>query len=60
MPILSGIVFVIDAQAGTLDESAVVATNDLGRLGDAFTRASITTDGKKIYAHTIREVIAVE
>jgi len=60
VPILSGVVFVIDAQAQALDESAVLATNDLGPLGNAFTRASITTDGKKIYAHTIREVIAVE
>ena len=59
VPILCGLVFVIQADAKTLDESAVLGMNDLGTLGVAFTRASITTDGKRIYAHTIKEVIAI-
>jgi len=58
VPILSGLVFVIDARAKTLDEGAVLARNDLGPLGEAFTRASITSNGERIYAHTIQGVVA--
>ena len=59
VPILCGLVFVIQADAETLDEFAILGMNDLGTLGEAFTRASITTDGLRIYAHTIKEVIAI-
>lgn len=58
VPILCGLVFVIQADAKTLDETAVLAINDLGPLGDSFTRASVSTDGERIYGHTIQEVIA--
>ena len=58
VPILCGLVFVIQADAEVLDESAVLAINDLGPLGEAFTRASVTTDGTKVFGRTIREVIA--
>lgn len=60
VPILSGLVFVVDAEAETLDENAVLGTNDLGPLGESFTRAAVTTDGERVYAHTIREVVAIE
>ncbi len=59
VPILCGLVFVIHADAETLDENAILGMNDLGLLGDAFTRSSITTDGKRLFAHTIKEVIAI-
>ena len=60
MPLMSGNVFVLQADAVTLDEHAVLAMNDLGPLGETFTRASITPDGDRWYAHTIRELIAIE
>ncbi len=60
IPILCGMVFVIDANAEQFDEGGIVAINDLGELGEAFTRASITTNGRRIFARTIREVIAIE
>jgi hypothetical protein len=51
---------VIHADAEVFDESAVHAVNDLGTLGDAYTRASISTDGTAIYGRTILEVIAFD
>ncbi|MBM79394.1 MAG: hypothetical protein CMJ78_02215 [Planctomycetaceae bacterium] len=59
VPILCGIVFAIQADAEVLDEKAILSINDLGPLGQSFTRASITTDGYRSYAHTIREVICI-
>ena len=60
VPILSGMVFVVQADADVLDEKAVLGINDLGPLGEAFTRANLTTNGERIFAHTIRGVIAIE
>ena len=40
-----------------LNENAVLATNDLGPLGSAYNRSSVTTDGTSIYARTIREAL---
>ena len=60
MPILSGMVFVIQADSDALNEGAVLAINDLGVLGESFTRANLTTDGIRVFAHTIHGVIAFE
>jgi hypothetical protein len=60
VPILSGMVFVIQADAKTLDRDALLSINDLGALGQSFTRASLTTDGKRVFAHTINGVLAFE
>lgn len=60
VPILSGMVFVVDTEAEKWDESAGVSVSDLGELGDAYTRASISTDGTRLYGRTIREVLAFE
>ncbi|MEM9587844.1 MAG: PQQ-binding-like beta-propeller repeat protein, partial [Planctomycetota bacterium] len=60
IPIMSGMVFVVQADAKVLDKHAILAMNDLGPLGDAFTRCSVTTDGQRIYARTIKELIAIE
>ena len=60
VPILSGMVFVIQADAKTLDSDALLSINDLGALGQSFTRASLTTDGKRVFAHTINGVLAFE
>jgi hypothetical protein len=59
VPILSGLVFVIQANAPALNESAHLATNDLGPLGEAFTRSSVSTNGTPLFARTIKEVIAI-
>lgn len=56
---MSGIVYVIRWNAERLDEDAIVSINDLGPLGDAWTRASLTFAGGRLFAHTIREVIAI-
>ena len=58
VPLLSGMVFVIQADAEVLDEKAVMAINDLGPLGQAYSRASVSTDGSLVFGRTIREVIA--
>lgn len=60
VPILSGMVFVIQSDAHPLDSKAVMAINDLGTLGESFTRANLTTDGRRIFAHTIQGVVAFE
>ena len=59
VPLMSGLVFVIDAQAEAWDETAVLGTNDLGPLGDSFTRASLTPVSDGLYAHTIGKLIAI-
>ena len=59
IPLMSGNVFVIQTDAKVFDERAVLAINDLGPLGQSFTRASITVSGNRWYAHTIRELIAI-
>lgn len=58
VPLLSGMVFVINSDVEKLNQKAVIAINDLGPLGESFTRASLTTDGKVIFAHTIQGVAA--
>jgi len=58
VPLLSGVVFVIQADAEVLDEKAVIAINDLGALGQAYSRASVSTNGSLVFGRTIREVIA--
>lgn len=60
VPILSGLVFVIQVDTEVLDDKAILGINDLGRAGESFTRASLTTDGNRIYAHTIKELISID
>lgn len=60
VPILSGMVFVIQSDGSVLDEHALLAINDLGPLGSSFTRASLATDGRRVFAHTIKGVLAFE
>ncbi|MEZ5384892.1 MAG: PQQ-binding-like beta-propeller repeat protein [Prosthecobacter sp.] len=57
--VMNGTVYVIDWNAPKLDESAVVAINDLGPTGKSYTRASLFFDGGHIFAHTIRELICI-
>lgn len=59
IPVMNGTVYVIRWNAGTLDEKAVVAINDLGPAGESYTRASVSFFDGRVFAHTIREVICV-
>ncbi|MCP5542115.1 MAG: PQQ-binding-like beta-propeller repeat protein [Akkermansiaceae bacterium] len=59
VPVMNGTVYVIDWNAPTLDESAVVAINDLGPVGEAYTRASLLVEDGRIFGHTIRELICI-
>jgi outer membrane protein assembly factor BamB len=59
VPIMNGTVFVIDAQADTLDEKAILAVNDLGVAGGSFTRSSLSFSNGNAFAHTIKELICI-
>lgn len=59
IPIMSGTVYVLNWNAPTLDEKALVAINDLGPVGQSWTRASLSFAGGQVYGHTIRELICV-
>ncbi|MCB1226574.1 MAG: PQQ-binding-like beta-propeller repeat protein [Verrucomicrobiales bacterium] len=56
---MSGLVYVLRWKAERWDEKALVAINDLGPLGTAWTRASLSCAGGRLYAHTIDAVIAI-
>lgn len=59
VPVQNGTVYVMRWDAEKLDENAIVAINDLGPAGHAYTRASVTFFDGKAYAHTIRELICI-
>ena len=47
LPVMNGTVYVIDWNAPKLDESAIIAINDLGPAGQSFSRASLSfADGR--------------
>ncbi|MGY6650283.1 outer membrane protein assembly factor BamB family protein [Wenyingzhuangia sp. IMCC45574] len=55
-----GMVYVIDANAKTFDESALVAVNDLGESGKTWSVNSLSYANGKIYHRTMKEVICIE
>jgi outer membrane protein assembly factor BamB len=59
IPVMNGTVYIIDWNAPTLDESSIVAINDLGTAGEAYTRASLSFASGHAFAHTIRELICL-
>jgi hypothetical protein len=59
VPVSNGTVYVIDWNTPKLDESAIIAINDLGPAGQSFTRASLSADHGRLFAHTIRELICI-
>ncbi len=59
VPIMNGMVFVIDWDAEEFDEKAIVSINDLGPLGDAWTRGNLTFSNGKLFTQTIRELICI-
>ncbi len=59
VPVMNGTVYVLKWRAETLDESAIVAINDLGPAGKSWTRASLSFADGSAFAHTIRELICI-
>lgn len=59
VPVMSGNVYVLKHAAETLDENALVSINDLGPIGQSWTRASISYSKEKLYAHTIGKLICI-
>lgn len=59
IPVMNGTVYVMDATAPKLDESAILSINDLGPVGGSFNRAGVSFAGGHLYAHTIRELICI-
>jgi len=59
VPVMNGTVYVLNWRAKSLDESAIVAINDLGPAGKSWTRASLSFAEDAVYAHTIRELICI-
>ena len=59
VPVMSGTVYVIRWDSDVLDESAIAAINDLGPVGQSWTRASISFSEGRAYTHTIRELICI-
>lgn len=60
LPVVTGTVYVIDAQAETLSPDSIVAINDLGPGGETWTLASLTYTGGRLYAHTMKEILCIE
>ena len=40
--------------------NAIVAVNDLGPGGETWTLATVTYAKKRLYAHTMKEIICIE
>jgi outer membrane protein assembly factor BamB len=59
VPVMSGTVYVIRWNVDVLNEDAIVAINDLGPIGQSWTRASLSFANGRIFAHTIRELICI-
>ncbi len=60
LPVVTGTVHVIDTDVEALTPDAIVAVNDLGPGGETWTLATVTYAKKRLYAHTMREIICIE
>ena len=60
LPVVTGTVHVIDTEVETLNPDAIVAVNDLGPGGETWTLAALTYAKKRLYAHTMKEIICIE
>jgi len=60
VPVMNGTVYVLRWNSDRLDEHAVAGINDLGTVGESWTRASLSFSAGRIYAHTIKELICIE
>ena len=60
IPTMSGTVFVVRHAKEKLAANAIAGRNDLGPLGESWTRASLSFAAGRLYAHTIKEIICIE
>ena len=54
-----GVTYVIDAQAAVLDESALLAVNDLGPSGETWSLNSMAYAGGRLYHRSAKELVAI-
>lgn len=59
VPIMNGMTYAIDWNAKVLDENALLSINDLGPLGKAWSRSSITYANGKLFAQTMGEIVCI-
>ena len=60
LPVVTGTVYVIDTRVEQLSPDAFVAVNDLGPGGETWTLASLTYAKRRLYAHTMKEILCIE
>lgn len=60
LPVVTGTVYVIDTQAPEFSPKSIVSINDLGPGGETWSLASLTYANKKLFAHTMKEIICIE
>lgn len=60
LPVVTGTVYVIDTEVESLSPDAIAAVNDLGPGGETWTLATITYAKKRLYAHTMKEIVCIE
>lgn len=60
LPVVTGTVYVIDTEVDSLTPKAIAAINDLGPGGETWTLATLTYANKRLYAHTMKEIICIE
>ena len=58
-PVVTGTVYVVDSTVDELTPEALVAVNDLGPAGETWTLASFSFANKKLFMHTMREIICI-
>ena len=56
---VTGTVYVIDTEIGTLSPDALVAINDLGPGGETWTLASLTFADGCLFGHTMKEIVCI-
>ncbi|MAI34513.1 MAG: hypothetical protein CBE00_09730 [Planctomycetaceae bacterium TMED240] len=59
LPTMAGTVYVIRWDSEVLNEEAIVAINDLGPVGGAWNRASLSFAADSLFAHTIDRLICI-
>ncbi|MCB1232327.1 MAG: hypothetical protein KDN19_18910 [Verrucomicrobiae bacterium] len=59
LPMVTGTVYVIDTEIGTLSPDALVAINDLGPGGETWTLASLTFADGCLFGHTMKEIVCI-
>ncbi|HBV63811.1 MAG TPA: hypothetical protein DEF45_12400 [Rhodopirellula sp.] len=59
LPTMAGTVYVIRWDSETLNEEAIIAINDLGPVGGAWNRASLSFANDSLFAHTIDGLIRI-